>query len=63
LVEHTIASKNVEFEKGSLLDSLGVRLAESPWVERAYRDATRPDFARTPGPLNYILAPSRRVAE
>ncbi len=63
MVEHAIATKNVEFEKGSLLDSLGVRLTESPWVERAYRDATRPDFARTPGPLNYILAPSRRVAE
>ena len=63
LVEHAIATKNVEFEKGSLLDSLGVRLTESPWVARAYRDATRPDFARSAGPLNYILAPARRVAE
>lgn len=63
LVEHAVALKNVQFERGSLLEYDGVSMAESPWVDAAYRSPTRTDGYRLPvGPLNYELAPGRRVS-
>ncbi|MCE9605251.1 MAG: TolC family protein [Planctomycetia bacterium] len=61
-VEYAIALKNVQFEKGSLLEYNGVHMAESPWTPSADRDIAR--NARTQllaGPLSYILSPGRRV--
>ncbi len=57
-----MAAKNVEFEKGSLLPSLGVHMAESPWVDRAYRDARRNARSLSTGALNYVMTPARSVA-
>lgn len=63
LVEHAIALKNVQFERGALLEYNGVGMAESPWVDAAYRSPTRTDGYRLPvGPLNYVLSPGRRVS-
>jgi hypothetical protein len=61
-VEYAIALKNVEFEKGSLLEYNGVHMVESPWNTAAERDVRR--NARTQiqnRALNYILEPGRRV--
>lgn len=38
-VEYALALRNVEFEKGTLLEYCGVRLAEGPWPLKAYADA------------------------
>jgi outer membrane protein TolC len=62
LAEYAVAAKNVEFEKGSLLESLGVHLAESPWVDRAYLDAGRNVRRLNTAALNYVMAPARTVA-
>lgn len=40
-VEYAVGVKNVHFEKGTLLDYLGVWTAEGPWPEKAYDDAAR----------------------
>ena len=40
-VEYVVALKNVHFEKGTLLDSLGVVMAEGPSPADAYRDVAR----------------------
>ena len=59
---YTLASKNVHFVKGTLLDYDGVQLAEGPWPGEAYVDAAKREaFARHPLPLNY--ASSRAEGE
>lgn len=61
-VEYAIALKNVEFEKGSLLEYNGVHMVESPWNSAAERGVKR--NARTQiqnRVLSYILEPGRRV--
>jgi outer membrane protein TolC len=63
LAEYAVAAKNVEFEKGSLLPSLGVHMAESPWVDRAYLDARRNARSLSTGALNYVMAPARSVEQ
>jgi outer membrane protein TolC len=62
LAEYAVAAKNVEFEKGSLLASLGVEMAESPWVDRAYFDASRNARHLAGGVLSYVMAPARTVS-
>ena len=62
LVEHAIALKNMQFERGTLLEYDGVAMAESPWIDAAYRSPTRTDGLRLAvGPMNYLLEPGRRV--
>ena len=39
LTDHAVAIKNVQREKGSLLEYNGVFLGEGPWPAQAYRDA------------------------
>jgi outer membrane protein TolC len=41
LVEHSIAIKNLQLEKGTLLEYDGVYLAEGPWCREAYADAKK----------------------
>lgn len=45
-VEYAVGLKNVHFEKGTLLDYLGVATAEGPWPEKAYDDAARREASR-----------------
>ena len=45
-VEYAMAVKNVNFEKGSLLDYYGIACAEGPWSDKAYSDAARRDAVR-----------------
>jgi hypothetical protein len=56
LAEHSVATKNVHFEKGSLLDYNEIYLAEGPWPAEAYRDAEKRNRLRV-GPVldNYLL--------
>jgi outer membrane protein TolC len=44
--EYGVGLKNVHFEKGTLLDYLGVATAEGPWPEAAYDDAARKEANR-----------------
>src|SRR6185369_14948804 len=44
--EYGVGLKNVHFEKGTLLDYLGVATAEGPWPEAAYEDAARKEANR-----------------
>jgi len=61
-VEYVIALKNVEFEKGTLLDYNGVHMVESPWSQSADRDVARNSRTRPENRLmSYILEPGRRV--
>ncbi len=46
--EYGIGIKNVHFEKGTLLDYLGVATTEGPWPDKAYDDAMRREAARGP---------------
>jgi outer membrane protein TolC len=46
--EYAVGIKNVHFEKGTLLDYLGVATAEGPWPDKAYDDAARREAARGP---------------
>src|SRR4029079_13123541 len=56
---YTLATKNVHFVKGTLLDYDGVHLAEGPWPGEAYVDAAKLEASRSlPVPLNYA---SRRA--
>lgn len=48
LVEYAVASKNVQFEKGTLLDYNEVYLEEGPWPHKAYHDAARREALRGP---------------
>jgi hypothetical protein len=40
-VEYAVALKNIHFEKGTLLDNLGILTTEGPWPDKAYDDAAR----------------------
>jgi hypothetical protein len=54
LAEYAIATKNVHFVKGTLLEYDGVYLAEGPWCGEAYRDAADLESLRgKPRKLNY----------
>ncbi|MBI1346833.1 TolC family protein [bacterium] len=46
LVEYTLAAKNVQFEKGTLLDYNEVYLEEGAWPHKAYHDAERKEWLR-----------------
>lgn len=51
LVEYQLSLKNLQFEKGTLLDYCGVQLAEGPSPTKAYIDAwNREQIRRPPGP-------------
>lgn len=45
-VEYALALKNIHFEKGTLLEYLGIASAEGPWPGKAYDDAARRDATR-----------------
>ena len=54
LAEYAVATKNVHFAKGTLLDYDGVCLAEGGWPAKAYQDAAEREAIRGPSmPLNY----------
>jgi hypothetical protein len=54
IAEYAIATKNVHYVKGTLLDYDGVYLAEGPWPGEAYRDAADMESLRgDPRKLNY----------
>jgi hypothetical protein len=54
LAEYAIATKNVHYVKGTLLDYDGVYLAEGPWPGKAYKDAADVESMRgDPRKLNY----------
>lgn len=44
LVEYQLAIKNVQLEKGTLLDYNEVYLNEGPWPDKAYEDVEHPDL-------------------
>jgi hypothetical protein len=48
LVEYTLAAKNVQLEKGTLLDYNEVYLQEGPWPDKAYEDAEMKEWLRGP---------------
>jgi outer membrane protein TolC len=51
---YAVATKNVHFVKGTLLEYDGVYLAEGPWPGAAYHDAAEREARRgRPIPLNY----------
>lgn len=51
---YILATKNVHFVKGTLLDYDGIFLAEGPWPGEAYHDAAKRESQRgRPLPLNY----------
>lgn len=53
LAEYAVATKNVHYVKGTLLDYDGIYLAEGAWPEKAYHDAARREASRGPSmPLN-----------
>jgi len=55
LAEYAIATKNVHYVKGTLLDYDGVYLAEGPWPCAAYEDAADLESLRgKPRKLNYV---------
>ena len=55
LAEYAVATKNVHFTKGTLLEFAGVFLAEGPWPSKAHADACRRESRRCrPRQLNYI---------
>lgn len=60
LVEHTLAIKGMQFEKGTLLDYAGVHLAEGPWTEAAHADARERIELRAPARSTRFL-PEQRV--
>jgi hypothetical protein len=45
-VEYAVAIKNVHFEKGTMLDYLGIATTEGPWPDKAYDDAARREASR-----------------
>jgi outer membrane protein TolC len=51
---YALATKNVHFVKGTLLEFDGVYLAEGPWPGKAYHDSAVREAGRSvPVPLNY----------
>jgi outer membrane protein TolC len=59
-IEYTIAIKNMQFAKGSLLEYSGVHLAEGPWSQAASEDAVDRRNRRTPI-RHERLTPDHRV--
>jgi outer membrane protein TolC len=60
---YSLATKNVHFVKGTLLEYDGVYLAEGPWPGEAYHDAAKREAARSrPVPLNYASSQAPRVS-
>jgi hypothetical protein len=54
LAVYAVATKNVHFVKGTLLEFDGVYLSEGPWPGKAYCDAADRESNRSgPRPLNY----------
>jgi hypothetical protein len=54
LAVYAVATKNVHFVKGTLLEFDGVFLSEGPWAAKAYHDAAEREKNRSqPRPLNY----------
>jgi hypothetical protein len=61
---YTLATKNVHFVKGTLLDFDGVQLAEGPWPGEAYVDAAKREASRSvPVPLNYASSRAPIVSQ
>jgi Outer membrane efflux protein len=61
---YTLASKNVHFVKGTLLDYDGVQLAEGPWPGEAYVNAAKREASRGMKlPLNYASARAPIVSQ
>ncbi len=61
---YTLATKNVHFVKGTLLDYDGVHLAEGPWPDEAYVDAAMREASRSmPVPLNYASSRAAVVSQ
>jgi hypothetical protein len=62
LVEYTLSAKNVQLEKGTLLDYNEVFLQEGQWPDEAYGDADRREFLRgapvTPKDAPKTMAPT-----
>lgn len=65
LVEYTLAVKNVQLEKGTLLDYNDVFLQEGAWPDKAYFDAERREFQRgePAGHFDAPLGPSPFVSQ
>ncbi len=62
-VRYSLATKNVHFVKGTLLEYDGVYLAEGPWPGEAYHDSAKREASRSrPVPLNYASSQAPRVA-
>ncbi|HEX2473856.1 MAG TPA: TolC family protein [Lacipirellulaceae bacterium] len=60
---YAVATKNVHFVKGTLLEYDGIYLAEGPWPGEAYEDAAKREATRgAPRPLNYASSKSPRVS-
>ncbi len=60
---YSLATKNVHFVKGTLLEYDGVFLAEGPWPGKAYHDAAKREKSRSaPVPLNYASSQAPRVS-
>jgi hypothetical protein len=60
---YSLATKNVHFVKGTLLEYDGVYLAEGPWPGEAYHDAAKREKSRSrPVPLNYASSKAPRVS-
>ncbi|MEX2307115.1 MAG: TolC family protein [Pirellulales bacterium] len=60
---YSLASKNVHFVKGTLLEYDGVYLAEGPWPGEAYHDTAKREASRSrPVPLNYASGQAPRVS-
>jgi outer membrane protein TolC len=56
LVEYALAGKNVQLEKGTLLDHNEVFLQEGAWPDQAYEDAAQREWMRD-GPIHRKDAP------
>ena len=60
---YSLATKNVHFVKGTLLEYDGVHLAEGPWPCEAYHDSAEREASRSvPVPLNYASSRAPRVS-
>ena len=55
-VDYSLGVKNVQYEKGSLLEYNGVHLQEGPWPDKAYHDADKLDSIRG-RPLRFTNLP------
>ena len=60
LVEYALAGKNVQLEKGTLLDYSEVYLEEGPWPHKAYHDAAEREALRGP-PVHRRDAPKTQA--